>query len=53
MVGTRELAEMDHDDLTVEADRNHLKQVLINLVRNSAESIGQDGRGGKPWGHAS
>jgi len=39
-----ELQLEEQTDVTVEADRNHLKQVIINLVRNSAESIGQCGR---------
>jgi signal transduction histidine kinase len=33
-----------HPDLRVHADRQHLQQVLINLVRNAAESIGTNGR---------
>ena len=32
------------DDLTFRADPHQLEQVLINLVRNAAESIGQSGR---------
>ena len=31
------------DDTTLRADPHQLKQVLINLVRNAAESIGQQG----------
>jgi len=31
-------------DLPIHADRNQIKQVLINLVQNAAESIGDKGR---------
>ena len=31
-------------DIVVQVDRQHLLQVLINLVRNAAESIGSNGR---------
>ncbi len=36
--------ESTADETTLRADRQQLKQVLINLVRNAAESIGQKGR---------
>lgn len=36
--------ESGADDTTLRADPHQLRQVLINLVRNAAESIGQKGR---------
>lgn len=39
-----ELRLAGEPDLVVQVDRQHLLQVLINLVRNAAESIGSNGR---------
>lgn len=39
-----ELRVENPPDLQVQADRQHLHQVLINLVRNAADSVGADGR---------
>ncbi len=36
--------ETDGDEMQIRADERQLKQVLINLVRNAADSIGRDGR---------
>lgn len=33
----------EHPDLPLQIDRQHLQQVLINLVRNAAESMGDEG----------
>ena len=32
------------NDITIQGDPNQLKQVLLNLIRNSAESIGEHGQ---------
>jgi signal transduction histidine kinase len=39
-----ELRIEDDHALRLQADRQHLQQVLINLVRNAADSIGENGR---------
>jgi signal transduction histidine kinase len=39
-----EVAMDNSRDTTIEGDPNQLKQVLLNLVRNSAESIGERGK---------
>jgi signal transduction histidine kinase len=39
-----ELAIEDSPNLAVRCDRNQLTQVLLNLVQNAADSIGQGGR---------
>jgi signal transduction histidine kinase len=39
-----ELTVEDSTEITIHGDQNQLKQVLINLVRNGAESIGERGK---------
>jgi signal transduction histidine kinase len=39
-----EVALDDFCDITIQGDPNQLKQVLLNLIRNSAESIGERGK---------
>jgi signal transduction histidine kinase len=39
-----QLTVEDSSDATIHGDPNQLKQVLLNLIRNSAESIGQHGQ---------
>jgi signal transduction histidine kinase len=35
-----ELTVEDSTEITIHGDQNQLKQVLLNLIRNGAESIG-------------
>ena len=39
-----ELTVEDSKEITIQGDQNQLKQVLLNLVQNSAESIGEHGK---------
>ena len=39
-----ELTVEDSTEITIRGDQNQLKQVLLNLIRNSAESIGEHGK---------
>ena len=39
-----ELTVGDSIEVTINGDQNQLKQVLLNLIRNGAESIGEDGK---------
>jgi signal transduction histidine kinase len=34
----------DSTEITIHGDQNQLKQVLLNLIRNGAESIGEGGK---------
>ena len=39
-----ELTVEDSTEITIHGDQNQLKQVLLNLIRNGAESIGERGK---------
>ena len=39
-----ELTVEDSTEITIHGDQNQLKQVLLNLIRNAAESIGERGK---------
>ena len=39
-----ELTVEDSTEITIHGDQNQLKQVLLNLIRNGAESIGEHGK---------
>ena len=39
-----ELTVEDSTEITIHGDQNQIKQVLLNLIRNAAESIGEGGK---------